>query len=278
MAVFSACKVVATLPGVLAANTLYLVRVGTGFRPYVTNSTPTIVAYPLDPITWSELGGIPANLSAIAGLTSAANKVAYFNGAGTAALADLSSFGRTLIGASSATAGLQALGAAWLKLDETAITSATASYTLTGLSGFRKLRISGLAVPATTNVAFGLRLSTNNGSSYDATTNRYFWRYVWAAAGLTGGTSQTSDTTRFQLNDGVNSADGVNFELTLHDFNQARNCAADWRASARRQGTTDTQIASGGGYFALATARDAFQLAFGSGNISSAHILVEGLV
>jgi len=60
VAEFAAHKVVSSLPGVLAANTLYLVRVGTGFRPYVTNSSGTIVAYPLDPPAWSELTGKPA--------------------------------------------------------------------------------------------------------------------------------------------------------------------------------------------------------------------------
>jgi hypothetical protein len=59
VAEFSACKVVASLPGTLVANTVYLVRVGTGFRPYVTNSSGTIVSYPLDPITWSEISGKP---------------------------------------------------------------------------------------------------------------------------------------------------------------------------------------------------------------------------
>lgn len=60
MAEYRACKVVSSLPGTLVANTLYLVRIGTGFRPYVTNSSGTIVAYPLDPPAWSELTGKPA--------------------------------------------------------------------------------------------------------------------------------------------------------------------------------------------------------------------------
>lgn len=41
-------KVVAALPGVLEANSLYLVRVGTGFTLYATNDSGTVIAYPLN--------------------------------------------------------------------------------------------------------------------------------------------------------------------------------------------------------------------------------------
>lgn len=104
MATIKHYKVVAALPSTLVADSIYLVRVGTGFDLYVTNSSGTIVAYPANYQAGS------ANLSALSGLTGAANKAPYFTAAGAMAVYDLTVFGRSFAAAADQAAGRTLLG------------------------------------------------------------------------------------------------------------------------------------------------------------------------
>jgi hypothetical protein len=74
-----------------------------------------------------------AEVSALAGLTSAANKVPYFTGAGTAAVADFTAVGRAVVGAATADAQLDALGLT--AAGKAVATAATAAAQVTALGG-----------------------------------------------------------------------------------------------------------------------------------------------
>ncbi len=93
---------------IVEGTTVYL---STGAR-YVYNgsgSKTDLASYTLVPDSapdWSTIGSKPANVTALAGLTGASNKVPYFTGSGTMAVADYSATGRTLTAVADAAAAL----------------------------------------------------------------------------------------------------------------------------------------------------------------------------
>jgi hypothetical protein len=102
------------LPAVVADRIIYTISPVAWALSEITAYTRAFLATANSTEAQSVLGisGVvtDAELLAIAGLVSAADKLAYFTGLGTASLADFTAFARTLVAAANETAGRAALG------------------------------------------------------------------------------------------------------------------------------------------------------------------------
>lgn len=156
--------------------------------------------------------------------------------------------------------------------------SGVASVIFTDLSPYRHLRFSGWAQPATDGVSVGVRTSTNNGSSYDAGVNDYGLQYHRATNTTTTAAAASFDRMFFNAATlvGNNTQESISFFIDIFEFNKAR--------FNKFVGQTFWQDAAGAyssatitGERLQATARDAFNFTFTTGNIANGHFYLEGI-
>jgi hypothetical protein len=135
-----------------------------------------------------------AELQAIAGLTSAANKLPYFTGSGTASITDLSAYGRTLIDDADDATARQTLGLNTRVFAASFSGAGPVNITDLGVQGTPKLIECDIwAIPSTVAATIILRYSTNNGSSYYSGAADYGNNFLYTRHTTT--TAQSTDSS-----------------------------------------------------------------------------------
>lgn len=196
---------------------------GRGHISSIANATITAA--------WAGLTGVPASISSIAALTPAADKIAYFTGASTAALTDLSAAARTLLAISSYAVGdlVYASGAATLnKLPDVATGNALISGGVGVAPSYGKIglttHVSGILPVANGGTNAGAFTSgsvvfAGASGTYTQNNAQFYWSEADVALGI-GTNSLTNYGLRLVRTLGGAETYAVGAEITTSSTNQ----------------------------------------------------------
>jgi hypothetical protein len=163
--------------------------------------------------------------TALDNLGATATGKALFTAVNAAAARDTlgaTTVGEELFTATDEAAARTTLGYKWEPITQNAVTNA-ASWSATGLSAYRMLRLTLKLRSAVSDAFINFRTSSNNGSSYDSTSGDYLTTNL-IGNGTTVVSASNSEAAFTLSGSGSTSPLAASHTVILSDFNQAEYC------------------------------------------------------
>jgi hypothetical protein len=196
-------------------------------------------------------------LLALAGLTSAADKLPYFTGSGTAALADFTAAGRALLDDANAAAQLTTLGAQPLDAELTAIAGLTSA-------ADKGIQFTGAGTAATFDLTAAGKALLDDAAASNQRTTLGLGNSATLNVGTTAGTVAAGDDSRFASGSGGGTP-GTSTPY-MYPFSEAISDALN----------DNFQLGDGAGGMDTAGTRFSGASAWTAENISSAGVIASG--